>query len=248
MTETNTRHEDLLAGHVGGWTAELEDERSARPLFFERFAAMVAVPAERGALSPAERALIGVGVLGNVANTNWPRLDAHAQLALRVGASWDQVRDVLQLVSIMSIHAMTAGVPALVRVLEERGIAPVRELDERRRELKEDFMRRRGYWHQTWDDVLMMDPDMFEAYTAFSTAAADEGSLDTRLRELIYIAIDCVPTHLYVPGVEIHSRKALDAGATPEQILTAIEIAALLGADPYLEAVKGAQRLPQRTA
>ncbi|MGV9797123.1 carboxymuconolactone decarboxylase family protein [Mycobacterium sp. NPDC003449] len=236
MTETNVRHEDLLAGHIGGWSEQLACDRSDRPLFFQRLAAMVAVPAERGALSAAERALIGVGVVGNVANTNWARLDAYARLALQVGAGQDQVRDVLQLVSIMSIHAMTAGVPALVRVMSERGIAPPRELDDRRRRLKAEFEQRRGYWHETWDDVLVLDPDMFEAYTAFSTSAVEEGSLDTRLRELIYIAIDCVPTHLYVPGVEIHSRKALDAGATPEQILTAIEIASLLGADPYIEA------------
>ena len=67
---------------------------------------------------------------------------------------------------------------------------------------------------------------------------AEEGSLGVRMRELIYVAIDSVPTHLYVPGVEIHARNALDAGASAEQILTAIEIAALLGADPYFNAVE----------
>jgi len=227
-----------LEQHLGGWTRDLESERKERPLFFERLAAMVAVPAERGSLTPVDRALIGVALTANVANTTWSRFEAHRNLALDAGATRTQIRDVLQLVSIMSIHALTTSVPALMRVLEERGIAPARDLDERRQRLKEDFERRRGYWHETWDDVLTLDPEMFSAYTAFSTSAADEGSLDMRLRELIYIAIDSVPTHLYVPGVEIHARNALDAGATAEQILEAIEIAALLGADPYVTAVQ----------
>jgi alkylhydroperoxidase/carboxymuconolactone decarboxylase family protein YurZ len=233
----------LLESHLGGWTPALEDECAQRPKFFERFEAMVAVPAGRAALPQTDRALIGLALVGNVANTKWARFEAHRTLALKAGATMEQVRDVLQLVSIMSIHAMTASVPALVRVLSERGMAPSRDLDDRRRRLKEDFERRRGYWHDTWDDVLLMAPDMFEAYTAFSTSVAEEGNLDIRLRELIYVAIDSVPTHLYVPGVEIHARNALDAGASPEQILTAIEIAALLGADPYFDAVQ-ANRLP----
>lgn len=227
-----------LEQHLGGWTHDLESERAERPLFFERLAAMVSVPAERASLSPVDRALIGVALVANVANTKWRRFEAHQALALDAGATREQIRDVLQLVSIMSIHAMTTSVPALMRVLEERGLAPDRRLDDRQRSLKADFERRRGYWHETWDDVLVLDPDMFAAYTAFSTSAAEEGSLDIRLRELIYIAIDSVPTHLYVPGVEIHARNALDAGATAEQILEAIEVAALLGADPYITAVQ----------
>lgn len=227
-----------LESHVGGWTSDLESEREQRPLFFDRFAAMVAVPAERRSLSPVDRALIGVALVGNVANTKWSRFEAQQTVALDAGATREQIRDVLQLVSIMSIHAMTTSVPALMRVLVERGLAPGRSLDDRQRSLKEDFERRRGYWHETWDDVLVLDPEMFAAYTEFSTSAAEEGSLGTRLRELIYIAIDSVPTHLYVPGVEIHARNALDAGATADQILEVIEIAALLGADPYITAVQ----------
>lgn len=227
-----------LADHIGGWTDDLTAQRGARPLFFERLAAMVSVPADRDVLSAVERALIGVAVVGNVANTNWTRLDAHVRQAMHAGATSDQVRDVLQLVSIMSIHAMTSGLPALMRVLRQRGLAPDANLDAHRQGLKAEFERRRGYWHDSWNDVLTLDPEMFEAYTAFSAAAADEGTLDAKLRELIYIAIDCVPTHMYAPGVEIHARKALDAGATPEQIVTAIEIAALVGADPYIEATR----------
>jgi alkylhydroperoxidase/carboxymuconolactone decarboxylase family protein YurZ len=53
---------------------------------------------------------------------------------------------------------------------------------------------------------------------------------------------------MYAPGVEIHARKALDAGATPQQIVTAIEIAALVGADPYIEAARNSALLEDQSA
>lgn len=215
----------------------LAEARTEAPEFFDRFQAMADVPDRRGALTEAERALIGIAVVGNTANRDWPRLGAQIDRALRAGARPEQVRDVLRLVGIMGIHAMTVGVSALARVLTERGI-PQPEEDATRRSLREEFVRRRGYWHESWDDMLALDPEMFEAYTDFSTVVADFGGLDERLRELVYIAIDCVITHLYVPGIEIHTRNALDAGATPEQVLTAMEIAALTGVDPYFEAVE----------
>lgn len=34
--------------------------------------------------------------------------------------------------------------------------------------MKQDFEKNRGYWHDTWDQVLDLDPDFFEAYTQFS--------------------------------------------------------------------------------
>ena len=227
---------DDLENHLGPLSAAMRAERDDAPEFFERFGRMTSVPAQKGALNEIDRALIGLAVVGNAAGTNWPRLESYARTALAAGATREQVRDVLRLVSIMSIHSMTVGVPALVGVLRERGV-PTPGDDARRQHLRAQFLRIRGYWHDTWDDMLAMDPDMFEAYTAFSTVVAEHGSLDERLRELIYVAIDSIVTHLYVPGIEIHSRRALDAGATPEQLLTAMEIAALTGANPYFEAV-----------
>lgn len=231
-----------LSAHLGGWSGRMAAQHRQSPVFFDRFLAMLRVPARRGALPRAEQALIGLACVGNTANTNWPRVEAYMRAALEHGATRRQLRDTMQLVSIMSIHAMTVGIPVLARIMEERGSEIPRELDERRLRLKAAFERRRGYWHETWDDVLRCDPDMFEAYTDFSTVAAEHGSLDTRLRELMYIAIDCVVTHLYVPGIEIHARNALDAGATADQIVTATEIAALTGADPYFEAI---ERFPE---
>lgn len=241
-TTNTTTVQQILSDHLGGWNETLDIEYRDASEFFDRFSAMIDVPRARGALEPVDRALIGVAVVGNAANTNWPRLRAYVHAALHAGADRGQVRDVLQLVSIMSIHALSIGAPAVVRVLSERGHGPTAELSDRHRRLRSEFESQRGYWHSSWDDVLALDPDMFEAYLNFSVVGSQFGSLSEKLRELIYIAIDCVVTHLYVPGVEIHTRAALDAGASVEEVLSAIEIATLTGADPYFEAMS---RIPE---
>ncbi|MBA8961571.1 alkylhydroperoxidase/carboxymuconolactone decarboxylase family protein YurZ [Rhodococcus percolatus] len=242
ISKENLAPVQALSGHLGEWNDTLDAEYHDSPEVFDRFGAMVDVPRSRGALTPIEQALIGVAVVGNAASTNWPRLRAYVRAALDLGASRAEVRDVLQLVSIMSIHALSIGAPAVAEVLSEWGIRPPSGLSDRQRNLRADFEQKRGYWHKSWADVLALDPDMFEAYMNFSIVGAQFGSLPVKLRELIYIAISCVVTHLYVPGVQIHTRAALDAGASVEEILSAIAIATFTGADPYFEAMT---RIPE---
>lgn len=41
--------------------------------------------------------------------------------------------------------------------------------DQKRIDLREDFTKKRGYWHEFWEDFLRLDPEFFEAYLDFST-------------------------------------------------------------------------------
>lgn len=95
--------------------------------------------------------------------------------ALEVGASVAEVTEVLELTSTLGIHACNIGVPILVEVMKEEGIYESHKTtveagsDQKRRDLKEDFTRKRGYWHEFWEDFLRLDPEFFEAYLDFST-------------------------------------------------------------------------------
>lgn len=42
------------------------------------------------------------------------------------------------------------------------------KFDPKREALKEEFTRKRGYWHTFWEDFLRLDPEFFEAYLGFS--------------------------------------------------------------------------------
>jgi alkylhydroperoxidase/carboxymuconolactone decarboxylase family protein YurZ len=103
------------------------------------------------------------------------------------------------------------------------------ELTERQKELRDDFIEKRGYWNAFWDGLLTLDQDFFEAYLAFSSVPWRNGPLEPKVKELIYIAIDAATTHLYEPGLRQHIRNALGYGATKEEIMEVLELVSVLG-------------------
>lgn len=76
----------------------------------------------------------------------------------------------------------------------------VKSMRKRRDKIRSDYVDARGYWPTSFDGLLEIDPDFFEAYMAFAAAARARGALDARTRELVSIAIDATVTHLYSPG------------------------------------------------
>jgi len=103
------------------------------------------------------------------------------------------------------------------------------ELSPRQRALKEEFTRARGYWSPTWDQVLALDPDFFEAYLNFSSVPWRNGVLPPKVREFIYIAIDASTTHLHAAGTRTHMRNALRHGATRQEIMEVLQLISVLG-------------------
>ncbi len=70
----------------------------------------------------------------------------------------------LELTSTLGIHACNIGVPLLLEVLEEAGVRKgPKPLDAHQEELKAEFTKNRGYWHQFWEGFLETDPELFEA-------------------------------------------------------------------------------------
>jgi alkylhydroperoxidase/carboxymuconolactone decarboxylase family protein YurZ len=204
------------------------------PAFHPKLCALGDVTRRRGALTDIEHALIGVAVFGNPTSFSRDSLRWWSAQAMAVGASQAQVLDALKLASVLGIHSLSVGVPAVAEVLRERNLyGPDTELDAHRRALKSEFEKRRGYWHESWDDLLRLDPEMFETYLSYSAYVADQGSIEPELRELIYIAIDAVATHLYVPGIQLHARNAIDLGVPVDKILSALEVASLLMPTTY---------------
>lgn len=164
--------------------------------------------------------------------------------------------ETLELTSTLGIHACNIGVPLLVEVMKELGgyeshLEGKNGREEEREKLKREFTKKRGYWHEFWEDFLRLDPEFFEAYLEFSSVPwvkgkleGEEGSggvLEPKVKELIYCAFDVAATHLYQSGLKLHMRNALGYGASPEEIMEVLEIATLLSihtlevATPILE-------------
>ena len=224
--ELRARYEATFGYWDDRWEALLEVDA---PLF-AAYLDLVSVPMRKGHLDPVSRALIFLAV--DVASTHLylPGVRQRIAHALDLGATRAQIAEVFRLVATLGIHAMNLGVPMLAELLVERGdrTGPA-ELTAYQEELKERFTVARGYWHAFWDEMLELDPEMFEAYTDFSSLPWADSVLEPKLKEFVYTAFDSSATHLYVEGWRLHMRNALGYGATPGELLEVMEISSTLG-------------------
>jgi alkylhydroperoxidase/carboxymuconolactone decarboxylase family protein YurZ len=100
-------------------------------------------------------------------------------------------------------------------------------------ELKAEFISVRGYWTSAWDRILTSCPDYFAAYLELSSAPWRTGTLEPRVKEFIYIALDASTTHLYRPGLRIHIANALAQGATEQEVVDVLRVTSTLGLQAY---------------
>lgn len=92
-----------------------------------------------------------------------------------------------------------------------------------------DAMKAGGSWNTAWDEAAALDPDWMEDFLKMGTSAWQRNVLDPKTLEFIAIAVDASCTHMYAPGTRRHIAKALDLGATPEEILAVLQAVAVLG-------------------
>lgn len=118
------------------------------------------------------------------------------------------------------------------------GKATDAELTADQRRIREGFIERRGYWADDWQIILELAPEVMEAYTDFSAYAWENGTLDRKTREFMYIATTAVVTHIHPIGIENHGRHAMAAGATAEELVTLLALLAGVGIRGYLLAIE----------
>jgi alkylhydroperoxidase/carboxymuconolactone decarboxylase family protein YurZ len=214
----------------GTWSAAWEDILRLDPEFLAAYLGFSAVPWRKNHLPDKVKEFIYIAVDANATHMYLPGVRQHIEAALRFGATRQEIMEVLELSATLGIHAMNIGVPILVEVLEEKGLrtgpAPLTEYQE---QVKADFTKARGYWHAFWDEMLELDPELFAAYTEFSSHPWHHGTLEPKVKEFVYIAFDTAATHLYVKGLKAHIENAVGYGATAQEILEVMEIASVLG-------------------
>jgi alkylhydroperoxidase/carboxymuconolactone decarboxylase family protein YurZ len=236
----------------GYWSEIWDDTLRLDPDFFESYLAFSSVPWRHGVLEPKIKELIYVAIDVSTTHLYDPGTRIHMRNALKYGATQDELMEVMELTSVLGIHSATSGVPILMEELKAAGREhelPPAELGEKERWLKEEFTKARGYWSEVWNHIVRLSPEFFEAYMRFSSVPWKKGTLDPKIKEFIYIAIDVATTHLYDPGTRIHIRNALKYGATAKEIMEIFELVSVLGIHamtsgiPILvDEVKSAQR------
>jgi alkylhydroperoxidase/carboxymuconolactone decarboxylase family protein YurZ len=240
---TSTEHQQqardsFIAEQRRIWGDQWETIEGLDRHFLPAYLDFAMVPWRKNHLDAKTKELVAIAIDAAATHMYLPGVRHHVAAALRRGATGAEIFEVLELAATLGIHAMNIGVPLLVEVLEERGLrsTPV-PLNAHQQKLKDDFTATRGYWHPFWDEIIELDPDIFEAYTEFSSIPWRHGILEPKVKEFVYIAFDCAATHLYVKGLKIHFENALDHGATIGELLEVMEIASAIGVHAVTTAV-----------
>jgi alkylhydroperoxidase/carboxymuconolactone decarboxylase family protein YurZ len=92
-----------------------------------------------------------------------------------------------------------------------------------------DRLRAIGEWNPNWEPFYQLDPAWTEAFMAMGLKPMLAGVLDPKVIEFLAIAVDASCTHMYAPGVRRHIRKALELGATQEEITAVLQLTSVLG-------------------
>jgi alkylhydroperoxidase/carboxymuconolactone decarboxylase family protein YurZ len=233
MTELDARRQELKDRFIearGYWSTEWDPVLALAPDFFEAYSELSSVPWKAGSLSPAVRELIYIAINASTTHLHESSLRAHIRNALGYGVTKEQVMEVYELTSVLGIHTLTVGVPVLLKVAGDAG-KPVDlpALSAAQEQAKAEFIKNRGYWTDLWQTVLTLSPEYFRAYLNFSSIPWQTGTLEPKVRELIYVAITSATTHLFEPGIAVHALNALEHGATVDEVMEVFQLTSVLG-------------------
>lgn len=92
-----------------------------------------------------------------------------------------------------------------------------------------DALKAGGGWNTAWDEAAAFDAEWMDKFLDMALLPVRKGVLDPKTYELIAIAVDASCTHMYAPGTCRHIAKALDLGATPEEVMAVLQCVAVLG-------------------
>ncbi|GII64688.1 hypothetical protein Skr01_47730 [Sphaerisporangium krabiense] len=216
---------------LGSWDERLDPVIERDPGYAGAFVAL-AEEAAAGPLSAQAKTLVLLACDAAMTYRNRESLPARIQGALDAGVPPEGVLEVLELVSVLGVHALNVGLSIALEEYAD-GESPEAPPAAQAR-VRERFERLRGYWDAGWQPVLAHLPGFLDRYIDFSAASGRHGVLDAKTRELVLIAIDAAGTHLYAPGIRIHVRNARAHGATLAEIVQVFELLSLMGVESCL--------------
>lgn len=105
----------------GDWNPLWDTMRRWDPEFMEAYLAFRSVPHRKGPLPPKVKEFILIAINAATTHLYAPGTRRHIQNALRLGATREELLEVIQLTTIMGIHAINMAVPILAEEIAKRG-------------------------------------------------------------------------------------------------------------------------------
>lgn len=210
------------------------------PPLAREFAAMARAINQSNALSKKDQALIFIAINSAVVHLNAEMVRAYIAAALREGATAGEIREVLELTSVLGIHGTLPGV--LILTDAEGGLDEMRANASPERKARAEaahaaFEAKRGALTPAWQSCTYHVPALVEAYAGFSGVPWGTGHLSPKMKELVYVAIDLIPQHVHAEGTRVHMKKARANGASDAEINSILQMLALLGIQTHMLAL-----------
>lgn len=111
----------------GDWNPLWDTMRSWDPEFIEAYLNFRSVPHRKGPLSQKTKEFILIAINAATTHMYGPGVRRHMQNALRLGATREELLEVIQLTTIMGIHSINLAVPILAEELTKRGHSRMRK-------------------------------------------------------------------------------------------------------------------------
>ncbi len=233
MNNLSEKQQELKEKHIkerGFWTDYRESLLKLDEKLFEAYLNYSAIPWKRGVLDPKIKEFIYIAMDISTTHLYQPGTTLHCKNALNYGATKEELMEILELCCPMGIQSYGTGIPILIDELKNKGELINIELNDKQKDLKEQFINERGYWEECWDGILALDEELFISFLELSSVPWKYGVLDPKIKELLCIAINVSVTHLNESAVRTHIRNALNHGATKEEILEVFQLVSAIGA------------------
>ncbi len=189
-------------------------------------------------LDELTRTLVQYAVCASVTTLDFQAAERYAGRSLDLGATADQLHEVLVLVSGLGVHTLMEGSRSLATLLRDRG-HELPAMDDARTGLLERYVGSARFWRVFeshvpgfLDALLRLSPAGFEGFMRYGALPSQTKQLEPVVKEIISAAVDALPTHRYMPGLRLHLANALALGSGRRALLEAIDIAAAAPAAP----------------
>lgn len=184
-------------------------------------------PWTNGVLPRKEVELIALALYCSCTNLDEAGTRRQIRASLDAGATRDEIVLVLKCGFALAVHSCSLGAPILLEEMKAAGVKPAGGPKPETPAC--DAMRAIGQWNTAWDPFYDLSPLWTDEFFAFGANVYKSGIFTPRFMELISIAFDASITHMYAPGVRRHIQGALKAGATPEEIMTVLQLCVSMG-------------------
>lgn len=193
-----------------------------------------------GALTIRMKELVLLAIFASPAGYNQPMVDMQIARSIQAGATHADIADVLISIAGIANHALYAALPLAEEVFSETEISESSDIATLTevQQVKDDFVRIRGFWNPERDRLARMLPKYFLAAGAYSACTAKHGSLTPVEHELIYIAADASVNHMSQLGLRIHFKNAKKTGVTYKQVAAVLQIVGAVGFFSYIRSAK----------